>query len=169
MNTSILIIFSAVLISLVNPNSSKSAEGYLGDSDLFVVGDKWEFKNRENKVLINNKVKAKNPDFVLRCENLIVHLENASDQPNPVTTVQNVREVNASNNVVILMNNGYTTFSDKADYFKKNNLFILSGNASVKSATNYVKGCVITYHVDTGAYEIDSCPDQSAKGSIKKD
>jgi lipopolysaccharide transport protein LptA len=158
----------AVLLSVVTPNISMSAEGYLGDSNLFVVGDKWEFKNKESKVIIQDKVKAKNPDFELQCEELIVHFENPSGQSNLVTTAQNVEEVNALNNVVILMNNGYTAFSDKADYSKKNNLLILSGNARIKSATNDVKGCVITYHTDTGAYEIDSCPDQSAKGSIKK-
>jgi lipopolysaccharide transport protein LptA len=97
-----------------------------------------------------------------------VHFENPSGQSNLVTTAQNVEEVNALNNVVILMNNGYTAFSDKADYSKKSNLLILSGNARIKSATNDVKGCVITYHTDTGVYKIDSCPDQSAKGSIKK-
>lgn len=160
---------SATSLLLVTPNISMSAEGYLGDSNLFVVGDKWELKNRENKVIIKHNVRAKNPDFELQCEDLVVHFENVSDQSNPVTTAQNVKEVNAANKVVILMNNGYTTFSDKADYFKKTNILILSGNASIKSTTNYVKGCVITYHIETGAYEIDSCPDQSAKGSIKKD
>ncbi len=160
------IISILLIISLVS--QAYGAEGVIGEQELFVKGNKWDFKNQENTIIIVGNVKAKSPDFILWCEHLTViynELKNSSEQG---VSNQKLEEVHAKENVIIDLNNGYTTTSDKADYSKSDQKIILTGNATVRSPTNQVSGCIITYDLVSESHTVESCPEEPVKGNIRQ-
>lgn len=152
------------LLYLVVPTICPGGQGYIGDSKLFVEGEKWLFENKLNRVTIKDKVKAKSPDFSLISDNLIVYYESISVSEQQSS--QQVTKAIAEGEVIIDLNNGYTTFSDSAVYKKAEATFVLQGNVKVKSLTNEVSGCKITYQIATESYVIEECEDQKARGKI---
>jgi lipopolysaccharide transport protein LptA len=157
-----ILIFVILFVSVI----SLAAQGYIGDSKLFVEGNKWTFKNEPKRVVINSNVKAKSPDFLLWSDNLVVFCEKPSDKNE--NSSQQVTEAQAKGNVIIYFMNGYTAYSDFLEYKKKTKQFILIGNEKIKSINNQVSGCKIIYSIDSKKYTIESCKDQKANGMIIK-
>ncbi len=159
-------IYLLLLIVSAIASISFAAEGFVGDSNLHVEGDKWEFKSADNTLIIRKNAKAKSTDFELECEELTVIQEDDSSSTDKKHTSEKVKELIAIDNVVIQMKNGYTAFSGRAEYFKDTQKIILKDNPVIRTDKNLVKGCIIIYHLDTGSYNIESCPDQQATGNI---
>ncbi len=155
-----------LLIISTIASTSFAAEGFVGDSNLQVKGDSMEFKPAENIIIIRKNAKVKSTDFELECDELTVIQEDDSNSSDKKHTSEKIKELIALENVVIQMKNGYTAFSGRAEYFKDTQKIILKDNPVIRTDKNLVKGCIIIYHLDTGSYNIESCPDQQATGNI---
>ncbi len=140
---------------------SIAAEGTIGEKELFVEGNKWEFKNKENKVVIVGEVKATSPNFILWCDHLTVLYSTNQNTSQPTgLEKQKLEEVHAEEGVIVDLMNGYIVTSDLADYSKRDQKIIFTGHAKVKSETSQMEGCAIIYDLEAGSYSVESCPEQ---------
>lgn len=166
-NKFILIVF-CLLCFFLSSNYLFSAEGYIGESDLFVEGDRWELFHDKNKLIITGQAKAKSKNFTLWSDKLTVYYDENTKEGKESKSNKDIKQLIAEKNVIIDLENGYTSFSEKAEYFRSTQKVILTESPVVKSETNEVKGCIITYDLVSKSYTIDSCPDEKAGTIIKE-
>lgn len=99
------------------------------------------FSMKTDKVTYQKNVRVNDPQFFLRCENLMLQLDLAgtkqTNQPPPLTTpfsgsIRGIREVDATGGVLFSNKvDGSHALADRIQYFATNDVFELTGNARV--------------------------------------
>lgn len=145
-----------------------AAEGYFAESDLHILGDTITYNRNSNTLTVTKNVKVKSPNFYLTSNKMVALYEDGAKVESMIPSSEEIKELVATGNVVIQMSNGYITFSDKAEYYKKTRTIILSGNPRIRSDANEVKGCIIKYFLDKGSYTIESCPESTPSAVLTK-
>ncbi|AGF78779.1 hypothetical protein UWK_02238 [Desulfocapsa sulfexigens DSM 10523] len=166
MNTKKPIALFTILLAIASyVPQIKAAEGYIGASKLHVIGDYWEFKNKENIIIITKDVVATSTNMKIECQKLVILHENISNSGDE-KMAEKVKKLIATNDVKIQINNGHSTSSGKAEYDKEDDKIILTEHPIAYLGEHEVTGCKITYYIENASYEVESCPDQKATGTI---
>lgn len=99
------------------------------------------FSMKTDKLTYQTNVRVNDPQFFLRCENLMLQLDLAgtrkTNQPPPLTApfsgaIRGIREVDATGGVIFSNKvDGSHALADRIQYFATNDAFELTGNARV--------------------------------------
>ncbi|WP_028580932.1 LptA/OstA family protein [Desulfogranum japonicum] len=162
------IIPGILLLLAVIPCSLYAAQGYLGKSKMYIEGDYWEMLHDENLLTITGNVFTKSENMELWCEKMVVFFEKDDTASNDSgSNSKQISKIIATKNVKIDLKNGYTTFSDKAEYIKKRQEVTLSENPIIKNEVNEVRGCLITYFLNSKSYTVESCTGKQSGMTVK--
>lgn len=143
-----LLVMVALLL-LISPLSS-SAEAEEKDSEtneesqIIIKADSLEIDDLKQIVIFTGNVDAREKDFVIKCQKMVLYYKNQSAQPVSETSQFNIDRIVATGNVKITRPNGGLATAEKAIYYRNDEKVVLTGQPKVKQGNNFIEGSKIT-------------------------
>jgi len=139
----------ALLLFLVSPLSSsaeseKKKSEVNQDSEIIINADTLEIDDQKQIVIFTGNVDAREKDFIINCEKMVVYYKNNSDQPVSESGQVNIDQIIATGEVIITRPNGGLATAEKAHYYMKDEKVVLTGEPKVKQGDDFVQGSKIT-------------------------
>ena len=140
--------------------------GLKGQGKIVIQSDTLEMDNKKKMVTFTGRVSAKNDDFVMDCEKMVVYYISAPSKKGPKETSTEIDRIVATGKVEIVRSLGGTASADKAVYHQVLEQLVLTGNPVVKQENNYVEGNRITLFIKEDRSVVEGSGDNRAKAVI---
>ncbi len=137
------------LLFLIFPLSSsaeseeKSSEAN-EESQIVIKADSLEIDDQKQIVIFTGNVDARENDFVIKCQKMVLYYKNQSAQPVSETNRVNIDRIVATGKVIITRPNGGLATAEKALYYRNDEKVVLTGKPKVKQGNDFVEGSKIT-------------------------
>ena len=144
--------FLLVMVSLLFLIStlSSSAESEEKNSEankeslIVIKADSLEIDDQKQIVIFTGNVDAREKDFVINCQKMVLYYKDQSAQPVSETSQFNIDRIVATGEVRITRPNGGLATAEKALYYRNDEKVILTGKPKVKQGDDFVEGSKIT-------------------------
>ncbi len=103
-----------------------------------------EMNNKLKLVTFSGDVNAKQEDFVIDCDKMLVYYESMPAQQKKEGAKTNINKVVATGNVVINRTKGEEATAEELIYYPEDDRMVLTGSPTVKRGDDLVKGDRIT-------------------------
>ena len=118
-----------------------------------ITSDRMEAEKLKRLIVFKGNVVAKQKDMTINSDELQVHYDESGKDIEEVIAIGNVRIVQGDK----------TATAQRAVYYKIEEKVVLTGNARLNEASNFVEGESITVYVKTGRSIVEG----SEKGRVK--
>ncbi|SPD72632.1 Lipopolysaccharide transport periplasmic protein LptA [uncultured Desulfobacterium sp.] len=167
-----LLLFSVVInLSLLMPETVHPESPF----DIQQKSEKQPIVIKSNTVEINNKLKvvtfsgdvtAKNNDFAIDCENMLIYYLNVPADQKTEEDKDSIDRIVATGRVIINRAKGGVATAEKATYFKEGEKLVLTGNPEVKQGDDLVKGEQITIFLKEDRSVVEGSQDNKVSVTI---
>ena len=140
--------------------------GFKTQGKIVITSDTLEMDNKKKMVTFTGTVNAKNNEFSMDCENMIVYYESSPSKKGSQETSNEIDRIVATGKVEIVRSLGGTASADKAVYHQVSEKFILTGNPVIKQENNYVEGNRITVFLKEDRSVVEGSGNNRAKAVI---
>ncbi len=134
-----------------------------------IQSDTLEMDNKKKMVTFTGRVSARNDDFTMDCEKMVVYYKSAPSKKGGEEESTEIDKIVASGKVQIVRSLGGTAFADNAVYHQVLEQLVLTGNPVVKQENNFVEGSRITLFLKEDRSVVEGSEDQRAKAVIFPD
>ena len=116
-------------------------------SPIVIKADSLEMDDKQKIVIFKGNVDAKEQDFVINCDKMVLHYK---DQANNQASDQgqfNIDKIVATGKVKIIRPDGGLATAEKALYYRGDEKVVLTGKPKVKQGDDFVQGSKITLYL----------------------
>lgn len=164
-------LFVSLLIFCVNAVPAFSGEldrkgGFKAQGKIVITSDTLEMDNIKKMVTFTGTVNAKNDDFTMDCEKMIVYYKSSPAKKGSEETSSEIDKIVATGKVKIIRSLGGTASADKAVYYQISEKFVLTGDPVIKQDNNYVEGHRITVFIKEDRSVVEGSGENRAKAVI---
>ena len=136
-------------LSFVGPLSSsaeseKKTPEAKNDSQIVIKADSLEIDDNNQIVIFTGNVEAREKEFVINCQKMVLYYKDQSTQSVSETGEVNIDRIIATGDVKITRPNGGLATAEQALYYRNDEKLILTGKPKVKQGDDYVQGSKIT-------------------------
>jgi lipopolysaccharide export system protein LptA len=117
------------------------------DSQIVIKADSLEIDDQKQIVIFTGNVDAREKEFVINCQRLVLYYKDQSAQSVSETGDVNIDRIIATGAVKITRPNGGLATAEKALYYRNDETLILTGKPKVKQGDDYVQGSKITLYL----------------------
>ena len=138
-----------VLISPLPPSAKseeKKSEKTNG-APIVIKADSLEMDDQKKIVIFKGNVDAKEKDFVINCQKLVLYYKNLSTDQKSETGEFNIEKIIATGKVIITRPGGGLATAEKALYYMGDEKVVLTGKPKVKQGDDFVQGSKITLYL----------------------
>ena len=140
--------------------------GLKNQGKIVIKSDTLEMDNKKKMVTFTGRVNAKNDDFTMDCEKMVVYYKESPSKKGAEETSTEIDRIVATGKVEIVRSLGGTASADKAVYHQLLDKLVLTGNPIVKQENNYVEGNRITVFLKEDRSVVEGSGDSRAKAVI---
>ena len=151
------------------PVHSGELDGKIGlknQGKIVIKSDTLEMDNKKKMVTFTGKVNAKNNDFTMDCEKMVVYYKSAPSKKGAEETSTEIDRIVATGKVEIVRSLGGTASANNAVYHQALETLVLTGSPVVKQENNYVEGNRITLYLKEDRSVVEGSGDNRAKAVI---
>jgi lipopolysaccharide export system protein LptA len=146
-NLFLFVILPFLLFIVPRPSSAESVEKVTApnkDSQIVIKADSLEIDDNNQIVIFTGNVDAREKEFVINCQKMVLHYKDQSAQQASETGEFNIDRIIATGDVKITRPNGGLATAETALYYRNDEKLILTGKPKVKQGDDYVQGSKIT-------------------------
>ena len=143
-----------------------------GDQPISIEADRMVSQEKQNTVIFQGKVDARQGNLIIRCEEMTVLYNNqkAPDKPAAAAPAGTEKPTSKVERLICVRNVKVTQgdwlgTGDRMEYFASDRKVILSGNAKAWQGQNMVSGKSITYYLDQKRSIVE--PDPHSKDRVR--
>ena len=171
LNRGLILLFISFFIVCVHTPPLFSGElekkvGLKNQGQIVIKSDTLEMDNKKKMVTFTGKVNAKNDDFTMDCEKMVVYYKSSPSKKGTEETSTEIDRIVATGKVEIVRSLGGTATANKAVYLQVLEQLVLTGNPVVKQENNYVEGNRITLFLKEDRSVVEGSGDNRAKAVI---
>jgi lipopolysaccharide export system protein LptA len=100
--------------------------------------------DQQKIVIFKGNVDAKEKDFLINCEKMVLHYKDQSTDKASKTGQFNIEKIIATGKVIITRPSGGLATAEKAIYYRGDEKVVLTGKPKVKQGDDFVQGSKIT-------------------------
>jgi lipopolysaccharide export system protein LptA len=160
----------ALLLSLFLPMpqiSSAESEEKRSETDkespIIIKADSLEIDDQNQIVIFTGNVNAREKEFVIDCQKMVLYYKDQSAQPVSETGEVNIDRIIATGAVKITRPNGGLATAEKALYYRNDETLILTGKPKVKQGDDYVQGSKITLYLKENRSVVEGSKDDKVR------
>ena len=155
-------------LSLVVPLSSsaeseKKTPEAKNDSQIVIKADTLEIDDQNQIVTFTGNVNAREKEFVINCQKLVVYYKDLPAQQVSEPGEVNIDKIIATGEVTITRPNGGLATAEKASYFRNDEKLVLTGKPKVKQGDDYVQGSKITLYLKENRSVVEGSKDDRVR------
>ncbi len=165
----LLVISFLMICASIGPVLSGEIDGKIGlknQGKIVIKSDTLEMDNKKKMVTFTGKVSAKNNDFTMDCEKMVVYYKSAPSKKGAEETSTEIDRIVATGKVEIVRSLGGTASANNAVYHQALETLVLTGSPVVKQENNYVEGNRITLYLKEDRSVVEGSGDNRAKAVI---
>lgn len=142
-----------------------------GDQPISIEADRMVSQEKQNTVVFQGKVDARQGNLIIRCDEMTVLYNNQKAPGKPAATPGSTEKPTSKVEKLICVHNVKVTQGDwlgtgeRMEYFATDRKVILSGNAKAWQGQNMVSGKSITYYLDQKRSIVE--PDPHSKERVR--
>jgi lipopolysaccharide export system protein LptA len=136
--------FHLLMPGLVQPESFVEGNEKAAQQPIVIKSNTVEINNGLKVVTFSGDVNAKNNDFAIDCDKMLIYYLNVPADQKTGGKKNNIDKIVATGQVTINRAKGGVATGDKATYYKEDEKLVLTGNPEVKQGNDLVKGEQIT-------------------------
>ena len=146
----LLLIVPLLFLASPFPPRAESEEKKSKDTNgapIVIKADSLEMDDKQKIVIFKGNVDAKEQDFVINCDKMVLHYK---DQQNNKASDQgqfNIDKIVATGKVKIIRPGGGLATAEKALYYRGDEKVVLTGKPKVKQGDDFVQGSKITLYL----------------------
>jgi lipopolysaccharide export system protein LptA len=148
------------------PPSADSEEKKAKETDgapIVIESESLEMDDQQQIVIFNGNVNAKEKDFVINCEKLVLHYKDQSTGQKSEAGQLNIEKIVATGKVIITRPDGGLATAEKALYYMGDEKVVLTGKPKVKQGDDFVQGSKITLYLRQNRSVVESTKGDKVK------
>ena len=155
-------------LSFVGPLSSsaeseKKTPEAKNDSQIVIKADSLEIDDQNQIVTFTGNVDAREKEFVINCQKLVVYYKDLSAKRVSAPGEFNIDRIIATGEVKITRPNGGLATAEEAQYYRNDEKLILTGKPKVKQGDDYVQGSKITLFLKENRSVVEGSKDSKVR------
>jgi lipopolysaccharide export system protein LptA len=140
------------LLCLISPlppsaESEEKKPKETDESPIVIKADSLEMDDQQKIVIFTGNVDAKEKDFVINCQKLVLYYKDQPADQASETGQFNIDKIIATGKVIITRPAGGLATAEKALYYMGDEKVILTGKPKVKQGEDFVQGSKITLYL----------------------
>jgi lipopolysaccharide export system protein LptA len=147
-----------VLISPLPPlaESEEKKSKKTNEAPIVINADSLEMDDQQKIVIFKGNVNAKEQDFVIDCEKMVLHYKDQSTGQKSETSQINIDKIIATGKVIITRPGGGLATAEKALYYPVEEKVVLTGKPKVQQGNDFVQGSKITLFLKESRSVVES-------------
>lgn len=133
--------------SLSSAQSEEKKSKDNSESPIVIKADSLEMNDTQKIVIFTGNVDAKEKDFVINCEKMVLYYKDLPTDQASETGQVNIDKIIATGKVKIMRPGGGLATAEKALYYRTDEKVVLTGNPRVKQGDDFVQGSKITLYL----------------------
>lgn len=162
------LLLMALLLFLVPPPFSsaepeKKKSEANEESEIIINADSLEIDDQKQIVIFTGNVDAREKDFVINCQKMVLYYRNNSGRPVSESGAVNIDRIIATGEVKITRPNGGLATAEKALYYRNDEKVVLTGQPKVKQGDDFVQGSKITLFLRENRSVVESSKNEKVR------
>jgi lipopolysaccharide export system protein LptA len=158
--------FHLLMPGLVQPESLVKGNEEAAQQPIVIKSNNVEINNGLKVVTFSGDVNAKNNDFAIDCDRMLIYYLNVPADQKTGENKNNIDKIVATGQVRINRTKGGLATADKATYYKEDEKLVLTGNPEVKQGNDLVKGEQITIFLKEDRSVVEGSQDNKVSVTI---
>jgi len=125
-----------------------------------------EVDNKQKVVIFTGDVSAKNEDFVMDCQKMLVYYDSLPKELHAEKVEAQIRMIVATGQVKISRTKGGVATAEKAVYYQQDDEIVLTGKPIVRQGDDFLEGDRITLFLKENRSVVESGEDNKVKAVI---
>ena len=159
----VLPVLSLVVFLSSSAKSEEKSHEAKNDSQIVIKADSLEIDDKNQIVIFTGNVDAREKEFVIKCQKLVVYYKDQSAQSASEPGEVNIDRIIATGDVKITRPNGGLATAEKALYYKNDEKLILTGKPKVKQGDDFVEGSKITLFLKENRSIVEGSKDDKVR------
>ena len=155
--------FIFVMPKFASAESEAKTSDTNNDSQIVIKADSLEIDDQKQIVIFTGNVDARENEFVINCQKMVLYYKDQSAQPVSETGDVNIDRIIATGAVKITRPNGGLATAEKALYNRNDETLILTGEPKVKQGDDYVQGSKITLYLKENRSVVEGSKDDRVR------
>ena len=156
-----LLFLISPLPPLADSEEKKSKE--TNESPIVIESESLEMDDQQKIVIFKGNVNAKERDFVINCQKMVLHYKDQSNKQASETGQFNIEKIIATGKVIITRPSGGLATAEKALYYRGDEKVVLTGKPKVKQGDDFVQGSKITLFLKESRSVVESTKGDKVK------
>jgi lipopolysaccharide export system protein LptA len=165
-NLFLFVILPFLSLIVPRPSSAESVEKISEpnkDSQIVIKADSLEIDDQNKVVIFTGNVDAREKEFVINCQKMVLYYKDQSARPVSETGQVNIDRIIATGGVKITRPNGGLATAEKALYYRNDEKLVLTGKPKVKQGDDYVQGSKITLFLKENRSVVEGSKDDKVR------
>ena len=159
----ILLFLSPIVPRPSSAESVKKASEPNKASQIIIKADSLEIDDQNQIVIFTGNVDAREKEFVINCQKMVLYYKDQSTQSVSETGEVNIDRIIATGDVKITRPNGGLATAEQALYYRNDEKLILTGKPKVKQGDDYVQGSKITLFLKENRSVVEGSKDDKVR------